>query len=85
MSFPATFVVAAGILYQGREERRARNGKDRPSIIGDAEHTGPFTTNIMVRNTGHGTIMKPVTQRTARSAERPKLREPSRADDFTSH
>ena len=30
LSFPATFVVAAGILYQGREARRARNGKNRP-------------------------------------------------------
>ena len=51
----ATLVVAAGILYQGREARRARNDQDRPQIIVDADYTGRFTTNIVVRNIGHGT------------------------------
>lgn len=51
----ATFVVAAGILYQGREARKARNDEDRPQIIVDADYTGRFTTNIVVRNIGNGT------------------------------
>lgn len=51
----ATFVVAAGILYQGREARRARDDEDRPQIIVDTDYTGRFTTNIVVRNIGHGT------------------------------
>jgi hypothetical protein len=55
LSSLATFVVAAGILYQGREARRARNDEDRPQIIVDADYTGRFTTNIVVRNIGHGT------------------------------
>jgi hypothetical protein len=46
--------VAAGILYQGREARRARDDQDRPQIIVDADYTGRFTTNIVVRNIGHG-------------------------------
>jgi len=46
----ATLVVAAGILYQGREARRARDDQDRPQIIVDADYTGRFTTNIVVRN-----------------------------------
>jgi hypothetical protein len=50
----ATLVVAGGILYQGREARRARNDEDRPQIIVDADYTGRFTTNIVVRNIGHG-------------------------------
>jgi hypothetical protein len=50
----ATLVVAAGILYQGREARKARNDEDRPQIIVDADYTGRFTTNIVVRNIGHG-------------------------------
>jgi hypothetical protein len=50
----ATLVVAAGILYQGREARRARDDEDRPQIIVDADYTGRFTTNIVVRNIGHG-------------------------------
>jgi hypothetical protein len=54
LSSLATFVVAAGILYQGREARRARNDEDRPQIIVDADYTGRFTTNIVVRNIGHG-------------------------------
>jgi hypothetical protein len=29
LSSLATFVVAAGILYQGREARKARNDEDR--------------------------------------------------------
>src|SRR5215212_11290131 len=55
LSSLATFVVAAGILYQGREARRARDDEDRPQIIVDADYTGRFTTNIVVRNIGHGT------------------------------
>jgi hypothetical protein len=54
MSSFATFVVAAGILYQGREARKARDDEDRPQIIVDADYTGRFTTNIVVRNVGHG-------------------------------
>jgi hypothetical protein len=54
LSSLATFVVAAGILYQGREARRARNDEDRPQIIVDADYTGRFTTNIVVRTIGHG-------------------------------
>jgi hypothetical protein len=50
----ATLVVAAGILYQGSEARRARDDEDRPQIIVDADYTGRFTTNIVVRNIGHG-------------------------------
>jgi hypothetical protein len=60
LSSLATFVVAAGILYQGREARRARDDEDRPQIIVDADYTGRFTTNIVVRNIGHG-IAKNVT------------------------
>jgi hypothetical protein len=52
LSSLATFVVAAGILYQGRE---ARDDEDRPQIIVDADYTGRFTTNIVVRNIGQGT------------------------------
>ena len=33
LSSLATFVVAAGILYQGREARKARNAEDHPQII----------------------------------------------------
>jgi hypothetical protein len=55
LSSLATLVVAAGILYQGREARRARDDQDRPQIIVDADYTGRFTTNIVVRNIGHGT------------------------------
>ena len=54
LSSVATLVVAAGILYQGREARRARDDEDRPQIIVDADYTGRFTTNIVVRNIGHG-------------------------------
>jgi hypothetical protein len=54
LSSLATFVVAAGILYQGREARKARDDEDRPQIIVDADYTGRFTTNIVVRNIGHG-------------------------------
>ena len=54
LSSLATFVVAAGILYQGRQARKARNDEDRPQIIVDADYTGRFTTNIVVRNIGHG-------------------------------
>ena len=32
LSSLATFVGAAGILYQGRETRKARNADDRPQI-----------------------------------------------------
>lgn len=55
LSSLATFVVAAGILYQGREARRARDDEDRPQIIVDADYTGRYTTNIVVRNIGLGT------------------------------
>ena len=55
LSSLATFVVAAGILYQGREACRARNDADRPQIIVDADYIGRFTTNIVVRNIGNGT------------------------------
>jgi hypothetical protein len=60
LSSLATFVVAAGILYQGREARKARNDEARPQIIVDADYTGRFTTNIEVRNIGHG-IAKNIT------------------------
>jgi len=56
----ATLIVAAGILYQGREARKARDDEDRPQIIVDADYTGRFTTNIVVRNIGHG-IAKNIT------------------------
>jgi hypothetical protein len=59
LSSLATFVVAAGILYQGREARRARDDEDRPQIIVDADYTGRFTTNIVVRNIGHGIAKNP--------------------------
>jgi hypothetical protein len=54
LSSLATFVVACGILYQGRQARKARDDQDRPQIIVDADYTGRFTTNIVVRNIGHG-------------------------------
>ncbi len=54
LSSLGTLVVAAGILYQGRQARKARNDQDRPQIIVDADYTGRFTTNIVVRNIGHG-------------------------------
>ena len=54
LSSVGTLVVAAGILYQGRQARNARNDQDRPQIIVDADYTGRFTTNIVVRNIGHG-------------------------------
>jgi hypothetical protein len=50
-----TLVVASGILYQGRQARKARDDTDRPQIIVDADYTGRFTTNIVVRNIGNGT------------------------------
>ena len=49
-----TLIVATGILYQGRQARKARDDTDRPQIIVDADYTGRFTTNIVVRNIGHG-------------------------------
>ena len=54
LSSLATLVVASGILYQGRQARKARDDEDRPQIIVDADYTGRFTTNIVVRNIGHG-------------------------------
>ena len=54
LSSLATLVVACGILYQGRQARKARDDQDRPQIIVDADYTGRFTTNIVVRNIGHG-------------------------------
>ena len=50
----ATLVVALGILYQGRQARKARDDQFRPQIIVDADYTGRFTTNIVVRNIGGG-------------------------------
>ena len=55
LSSVGTLVVAAGILYQGRQARNARNDEDRPQIIVDADYTGRFTTNIVVKNIGNGT------------------------------
>ena len=49
-----TLVVATGILYQGRQARKARYDTDRPQIIVDADYTGRFTTNVVVRNIGNG-------------------------------
>ena len=60
LSSLGTLVVAAGILYQGRQARNARNDEDRPQIIVDADYTGRFTTNIVVRNIGNG-IAKNIT------------------------
>jgi hypothetical protein len=54
LSSLGTLVVACGILYQGRQARKARDDQDRPQIIVDADYTGRFTTNIVVRNIGHG-------------------------------
>jgi hypothetical protein len=54
LSSLATFVVAAGILYQGREAPRARDDQEHPQIIVDADYTGRFTTNIVVRSIGNG-------------------------------
>ena len=62
LSSLGTLVVAAGILYQGRQARNARNDEDRPQIIVDADYTGRFTTNIVVRNIGHG-VAKNITFR----------------------
>ncbi len=53
LSSLATLIVATGILYQGREARKARDDQDRPQIIVDADYTGRFTTNIVVRNIGN--------------------------------
>ncbi len=55
LSSLGTLVVASGILYQGRQARMARDDTDRPQIIVDADYTGRFTTNIVVRNIGNGT------------------------------
>ncbi len=58
LSSLATLVVALGILYQGRQARKARDDQDRPQIIVDADYTGRFMTNIVVRNIGHGVAKK---------------------------
>ena len=55
LSSVGTLVVASGILYQGRQARKARDDTDRPQIIVDADYTGRFTTNIVVSNIGNGT------------------------------
>ena len=60
LSSLATFVVAAGILYQGRGARKASDDEERTQIIVDADYTGRFTTNVVVRNIGHG-IAKNIT------------------------
>jgi hypothetical protein len=54
LSSLATLVVALGILYQGSQARKARDDHFRPQIIVDADYTGRFTTNIVVRNIGGG-------------------------------
>ena len=54
LSSLGALVVASGILYQGRQARMARDDTDRPQIIVDADYTGRFTTNIVVRNIGNG-------------------------------
>jgi hypothetical protein len=54
LSSLATLVVASGILYQGHQARKARDDAFRPQIIVDADYTGRFTTNIVVRNIGAG-------------------------------
>jgi len=54
LSSLATLVVALGILYQGRQARRARDDQFRSQIIVDADYTGRFTTDIVVRNIGGG-------------------------------
>jgi len=50
----ATLIVATAVLFQTREQRKARDDQDRPQIIVDADYTGRFTTNIVVRNIGNG-------------------------------
>ena len=54
VSFLATLIVATAVLFQTREQRKARDDQDRPQIIVDADYTGRFTTNIVVRNIGNG-------------------------------
>lgn len=54
LSSLATLAVATGIFLQAREARKARDDQDRPQIIVDADYTGRFTTNIVVRNIGSG-------------------------------
>ncbi len=54
LSSLGTLIVALGILYQGRQARKARDDHFRPQIIVDADYTGRFTTNIVVRNIGGG-------------------------------
>ncbi|HEY6581230.1 MAG TPA: hypothetical protein VIZ60_08885 [Rubrobacter sp.] len=63
LSSLGTLVVASGILYQGRQARMARDDTDRPQIIVDADYTGRFTTNIVVKNIGNA-----VRQRTSPSS-----------------
>ena len=55
LSSLGTLIVASGILYQGRQAHKARDDTDRPQIIVDADYSGRFTTNIVVRNIGNGT------------------------------
>jgi hypothetical protein len=55
LSSLGTLIVATGILYQGRQARKARDDTDRPQIMVDADYTGRFTTNVVVRNIGNGT------------------------------
>ena len=50
----AILIVATAVLFQTREQRKARDDQDRPQIIVDADYTGRFTTNIVVRNIGNG-------------------------------
>ncbi len=50
----AILIVATAVLFQTREQRKARDDQDRPQIIVDADYTGRFTANIVVRNIGSG-------------------------------
>lgn len=50
----ATLIVVLGILYQGRQARKARDDAFRPQIMVDADYTGRFTTNVVARNIGGG-------------------------------
>jgi hypothetical protein len=54
LSSLGTLVVALGILYQGREARRARIDQFRPQILVDVDYTGHTTVNVVVRNIGGG-------------------------------
>ena len=73
----ATLVVALGILYQGRQARKARDDQERPQIIVDADYTGRFTTNIVVRNIGNGTAKNIISSSRRRLRARAATTSPS--------